>query len=139
MTGTGPDHQGMPLSPMGETLGLEIVSVTPDAAEVHLRVHPAILNGFGITHGGAVFTLADEAFALACNGNPDAEQLVAQQCEVDYLRPTREGDLLVARAGVAHRGRTSGIYDVIVTTTQDGQDKTVAIFRGRCRALPRRV
>ena len=83
------------------------------------------LNGFSIAHGGAVFALADTAFAHACNS--DNVVTVAQQCQINFLQPGRAGDLLTATAkGRTYSGRT-GIYDVTITGSDGG---VIAEFRG---------
>jgi acyl-CoA thioesterase len=78
-----------------------------------MTVLPAMVNGLGITHGGAIFTLADTAFSLAANSYN--ERTVAAHCSISFLRPTRLGDRVVARATELVRSARSGIYDVRVT------------------------
>lgn len=96
-----------------------------------MTVRDSMLNGHGICHGGFIFSLADTAFAYACNsGN---ELTVAQHCSIDFLRPARAGEQLTATAREVSRRARSGIYDVAVCG-QDGE--TVALFRGLSRSRP---
>jgi len=109
-----------------QSLGIKLVSVSPGSATVTMTVRPDMLNGHGTCHGGFVFALADSAFAFACNSHN--HNTVAAGCTIEYLQPSREGDLLIASAvEKALVGRT-GIYDVTVTN-QRGE--TVAAFRGK--------
>ena len=95
------------------TLGLEQLSIEAGCASVAMTVLPSMVNGIGITHGGAIFTLADAVFSLACNSYN--ERTVASHCSIAFLRPTRLGDRLVATASEVARSARSGIYDVRVT------------------------
>ena len=96
-----------------------------------MAVQDVMLNGHGICHGGFIFSLADTAFAYACNsGN---ELTVAQHCSIDFLRPARAGEQLTATAREVARRPRSGVYDVTVCG-EDGE--TVALFRGLSRSRP---
>lgn len=117
-----------------ETLGIEIVSVTPGRAVLRMAVKPLHLNGHRICHGGFIFTLADTTFAYACNSHN--RNAVAAGCSIEFLRPGHEGDLLTCE-GVEQvlQGR-HGIYDMKVTN-QKGE--TVAMFRGKSAVIPGQV
>ncbi len=111
-------------------LGIGLVDVGPGSATLSMRVRADMLNAHGLCHGGFIFTLADSAFAYACNSR-DVSTL-AQQCSINFLAPGREGDVLEARAReVALAGR-SGVYDVTILR-QGGE--TIAEFRGLSRAI----
>jgi acyl-CoA thioesterase len=110
-------------------LGIELVNATAGAARVRLTVDAWMLNGHGMCHGGIVFTLADTAFALACNSGEDAA--VAAACDVVFVAPARAGDVLVAEASERVRFGRSGIYDVTVR----GSEGVVAEFRGYSRIV----
>ena len=97
-----------------------------------MRVGKHMLNGHGSCHGGFIFTLADSAFAFACN--TDGMTSVAAQCSISFICPVREGDLLVATAEERQKEGRSGITDVRVTV--DGA--TVAEFRGHSRTTGQR-
>jgi len=108
------------------SLGMRIEAMGPGYARLSMRVRADMLNGFKICHGGFITTLADSAFAFACNSSN--ELTLAAGIVVDFVSPAEEGDLLSAEAReVVLAGRT-GIYDVTVTN-QRGQ--IVAVLRGR--------
>lgn len=111
-------------------LGMTIRMIEPGVAEARMTVTENMLNGFDVCHGGFLFSLADSAFAFACNSYDDVT--VAAGGSIDFLRPAKLGDTLVATARESHRGRRSGIYDIQVCN-QD--DRLVAVFRGRSAAL----
>jgi len=116
-------------------LGMRIEAMGPGYARLSMTVRAEMLNGFKICHGGFITTLADSAFAFACNSSN--ELTLAAGFVVDFVAPAEEGDLLSAEAReVALTGRT-GIYEVTVTN-QKGQ--IVALLRGRAhRTKNRRV
>ncbi|MCI9888635.1 hydroxyphenylacetyl-CoA thioesterase PaaI [Micrococcales bacterium 31B] len=114
-------------------LGIAIDHLERGRAVLSMTVTETMANGFGTTHGGMVFALADTAFAYACNES-DAE-VVAQGADITFARATRVGDRLTATAERRWVGGRNGIYDVTVTTA-DGE--VVAEFRGRSRALVKR-
>jgi acyl-CoA thioesterase len=111
------------------SLGLERLSIKPGHAKVAMTVLPAMVNGIGITHGGAIFTLADAAFLLASNSYN--ERTVAAHCCISYLQPARVGDRLVATATQIVRSVRSGIYDVSVTL----ESTVIAEFRAHSRVV----
>ncbi|WP_028660128.1 hydroxyphenylacetyl-CoA thioesterase PaaI [Nocardioides insulae] len=116
-----------------KSLGMEVRSCGPGTAVVSMTVRPDMVNGWEICHGGLIATLADSAFAVACNSRGTVT--VAAGFEVTFLRPGRLGDVLVATAReVALSGR-SGVYDVTVVREADGE--SVAVFRGRSRSTGR--
>lgn len=105
---------------------MKLDMVVPGRARLFMRVRRDMLNGHGTCHGGFIFTLADSAFAFACNSRN--QRTVAASGAIEFLRPAFEDDLLRAEAQERSlKGRT-GIYDVTVTN-QEGE--TVAEFRGR--------
>ena len=110
---------------LSQSLGMKIIDAGPKYSDVEMVLEDRHLNGFSIAHGGAIFALADTAFAHACNS--DNVVTVAQQCQINFLQPGRAGDLLTATAkGRTHSGRT-GIYDVTITGSNGG---VIAEFRG---------
>ncbi|MCB5175890.1 hydroxyphenylacetyl-CoA thioesterase PaaI [Microvirga lenta] len=111
-------------------LGMVVERVAPGEAVVSMTIRPDMTNGHGICHGGFIFTLADSAFAFACNTYN--QRTVAQHCAVTFLQPGRRGDKLTAHAVERTRTGRSGIYDV---TVRDGQGGTVAEFRGHSRTI----
>jgi acyl-CoA thioesterase len=113
-----------------QALGMEILEVGPGRAVLRMTVREDMVNGHAIGHGGLTFTLADSAFAFACNSYGRAT--VAAAAEIRFLRPTRLGDALVAAAVERSRAERDGIYDVTVRVGET----TVATFVGRSRELP---
>ena len=110
---------------LSQSLGMKIIDAGPKYSVVEMVLEDKHLNGFSIAHGGAIFALADTAFAHACNS--DNVVTVAQQCQINFLQPGRAGDLLTATAkGRTYSGRT-GIYDVTITGSDGG---VIAEFRG---------
>jgi acyl-CoA thioesterase len=111
------------------SLGLEQLSIEAGCASVAMTVLPSMVNGIGITHGGAIFTLADAVFSLACNSYN--QRTVASHCSIAFLHPTRLGDRLVATATEVVRSVRSGIYDVRVSL----ETEIVAEFRAHSRMI----
>ena len=107
-------------------LGMQVLQVTPGAAVLQMTVRDQMLNGHDICHGGLITTLADSAFAYACNSYN--ELTVASGFAVDLLAPGRRGDVLTARCHEVSRAGRTGVYDCEVVN-QHGQ--RVAVFRGR--------
>jgi len=110
-------------------LGMEIVEVRAGRATLAMTIRPNMVNGQGIAHGGFIFTLADSAFAFACNSRN--ERVVAAQGNITFIRPGKTGDRLVATAREISRSGRSGIYDVRVTV----DDVAIAEFRGHSRTV----
>ncbi len=107
-------------------LGISVEVTCAGQAEARVEVTADMINGFDVCHGGYIFTLADTAFAFACNAYD--ELTYAGGASIDFLRPVRVGDMLVAVATERHRGGRSGVYDVTVSN-QNGEE--VAVFTGR--------
>ena len=112
-------------------LGMEVLEVGPGRALLAMTVTERMLNGHGSCHGGFIFSLADSAFAFACNSH--GSPAVAQHCTVTYVAPGRLGMRLMAEAQERQRGERSGIYDV---TVRDETGTIIAEFRGHSRTLP---
>ena len=113
-----------------KAMGMRIVAISEGAAFLEMPVRDDMVNGFDICHGGFITTLADSAFAFACNSTGD--MTVAAGLTVDFLAPARAGDVLTARAfEVVQSGRT-GVYDITVTNQRGEQ---VAMVRGRAHRI----
>jgi acyl-CoA thioesterase len=110
-------------------LGIEIEIPEPGSAVATMTVRDDMTNGFDLCHGGLIFTLADTAFAFACNAYDDVT--VAGSGTVEFLRPAYSGDELRAVALEEHRGKRSGVYAVEVINQRA---EFVALFRGRAVA-----
>ena len=115
------------------SLGMRLLETAPGHGVVAMVVRDDMVNGHGMCHGGLVATLADSAFAVACNSR--GVDTVASGFDVSFLEPAHLGDELVATATeTVLRGR-SGVYDVSVVREADGV--VVAVLRGRSRAIGR--
>jgi acyl-CoA thioesterase len=95
-----------------QALGMRLVEVGPGRAVLEMAVREDMVNGHAIGHGGLTFSLADSAFAFACNSYN--RSTVAAACEIRFLAPTRLGDVLVAEAIERERAGRDGVYDVTV-------------------------
>lgn len=111
-------------------MGMKVEAVRPGYSRISMPVRADMLNGFKMMHGGFTFTLADTAFAVACNSYN--RLTVAQSCDVDFTNSAKQGDILTAECHEALRRGRSGIYDVTVIN-QDGT--VIALFRGKSRTL----
>ena len=111
-------------------LGMQILEVTPGRAVLTMTVREQMLNGHDICHGGLITTLADSAFAYACNSYN--ELTVASGFAVDLLAPGRLGDVLTATCREVSKAGRTGLYDCEVNN-QQGQ--RIAVFRGRSYTL----
>lgn len=111
-------------------LGMELVAVEPGHAVLSMTVSERMVNGHKLCHGGFIFTLADSAFAFACNTYN--QRTVAQHCAITFLNAAHLGDQLVARAVERQRMGRSGIYDITVTREEGF---VIAEFRGHSRTI----
>jgi acyl-CoA thioesterase len=110
-------------------LGMSLDAVGPGTATLSMTLTETMVNGHAIGHGGYTFTLADSAFAFACNSYN--RSTVAAGAEIRFRRPTRLGDRLVAAATERERIDRDGVYDVLVTVDEE----VVAIFVGRSKEI----
>lgn len=115
-----------------QRLDMTLEHIAPGEATVSMTVTDKMTNGHGNAHGGYTFTLADSAFAFACNTYNQAA--VAQHCSITYIAPGASGDRLTAKAREISRNGRSGIYDVCITR-EDGM--VIAQFRGHSRTINR--
>lgn len=111
-------------------LGMQVAAISPGRAAVTMAVRADMLNGFALCHGGLIATLADSAFAFACNSRNALT--VASGFGIDILKSARLGDLLTATAEETSLAGRTGLYDVTVTN-QRGD--LIAVFRGRSHRL----
>jgi len=111
-------------------LGMEIAEMSAGRSVLTMTVRDDMVNGHDLCHGGLIFTLADSAFAFACNSqNLNA---VAAGARIEFLAPARLGDRLTAVAELVSQAKRSGVYDVVVTNQQD---QTIALFRGNSQRI----
>ena len=109
-----------------QALGMSILSVKPGYAKLNMAVRADMVNGHHICHGGMIFSLADTAFAYACNSYN--KNTVASACHIDFLAPGKEGEMLEAEAIEQSQSGRTGVYDV---TVRSSSGKTIALFRGK--------
>jgi acyl-CoA thioesterase len=108
-------------------LGIEILEVKEGYSQIKMTVRKEMINGFGIVHGGIPFSLADSAFAFACNNRNVLS--VALDTSINFVKPVSVGDVLTAEAKEIHNGRSTGLYHISITNQKNQE---VALFKGLC-------
>lgn len=112
-------------------MGIEILSIKEGFCELSATVKKEMLNGFEILHGGISYSLSDSALAFASNSY--GNKCVSIETSISHVRPAKIGDILTAKCTELHRGKTIGIYEVIITN-QDHQK--ISIFKGTVHISP---
>jgi acyl-CoA thioesterase len=112
--------------PASQAMGMRIAKIGPGCAELTMKVRADMLNGHATCHGGFIFTLADSAFAFACNSANLTT--VASGCSIDFVAPAREDDVLTAIGAERSLSGRTGVYDIEV---RNQRGETVALFRGK--------
>ena len=108
-------------------LGIEILATSEGYSKIKMTVRKEMINGFGIVHGGIAFSLADSAFAFACNNRNNLS--VALDTSINFIKPVHVDDVLIAEAKEIHNGKSTGIYQISITNQKD---QMVALFKGIC-------
>lgn len=108
-------------------LGIEVLDVKEGYSKIKMTVRSEMVNGFGIVHGGIAFSMADSAFAFACNNRNQLS--VALDTSINFLKPVHVDDILTAEAKEVHNGKSTGLYQVTITNQHN---HTVAVFKGLC-------
>lgn len=108
-------------------LGIEVLEVRVGYSRIRMTLREEMINGFGVIHGGLAFSLADSAFAFACNNRNNLS--LALDTSINFTKTTRPGDVLTAEAKELHNGKSTGLY-LITITNQHGEQ--VAHFKGTC-------
>lgn len=108
-------------------MGLEVLEVKEGYSKVRMTIRKEMLNGFGIVHGGLAFSLADSAFAFACNNRNNIS--VALDVTITFTKAVNVGDVLTADAKEIHNGKSTGVYIITITNQKNEQ---VAFFKGTC-------
>ena len=108
-------------------LGIEVVEIKEGYSKIKMTVRPEMINGFGIVHGGIAFSLADSAFAFACNNRNNLS--VALDTSINFLKAVNVNDELIAEAVEIHDGRSTGLYHISITNQHN---QLVAFFKGLC-------
>lgn len=108
-----------------QLLGIEVLDVEPGYAKIAMEIRDEMDNGFGITHGGVAYSMADSALAFASNSY--GRVAVALETNTSYLNTVHSGDIITAETEEIRIGRTIGVYNILLTNRND---KKVALFRG---------
>jgi acyl-CoA thioesterase len=108
-------------------LGIEVLEIKEGYSKIKMLVRKEMVNGFGIVHGGIPFSLADSAFAFACNNRNTLS--VALDTSINFIKPVHIGDILTAEAIEMHNGKSTGLYHI---TISNQNDHVVAHFKGLC-------
>jgi len=108
-------------------MGVEVIEVKEGYSKIKMGIRKEMVNGFGIVHGGLPFSLADSAFAFACNNRNNLS--VALDVTITFMKAVNVGDVLTAEAKEIHNGKSTGVYLILVTNQRNEQ---VALFKGTC-------
>lgn len=108
-------------------LGIKLLEIKEGYSKIRMTVREEMINGFGIVHGGIAFSLADSAFAFACNNRNVLS--VALDTSINFTKPVHVGDILTAEAKEIHNGKSTGLYHI---TISNQKDHMVALFKGLC-------
>jgi acyl-CoA thioesterase len=106
-------------------LGIEVLEVAPQRSTCRLTVREEMMNGFGVTHGGIAFSLADSAFAFACNSH--GKVTVSIENSITYPAPIGVGDVLTA---TAKEDAASGRLSYYSSEVRNQRNEVVGLFRG---------
>ena len=108
-------------------MGVEVLEVKEGYSKIKMTIRKEMVNGFGIVHGGLPFSLADSAFAFACNNRNNLS--VALDVTITFTKAVNIGDVLTAEAKEIHNGRSTGVY---LITVINQKNESVALFKGTC-------
>ena len=108
-------------------LGIEIIEIKEGHSKIKMKIRAEMVNGFGIIHGGIAFSLADSAFAFACNNRNVLS--VALDTSINFIKPVHIGDELTAEAKELHNGKSTGLYHISISNQNNHE---VAVFKGLC-------
>jgi len=115
-------------------LGIEVLDVKEGYSKIRMTVRKEMVNGFGIVHGGIAFSLADSAFAFACNNRNVLS--VALDTSINFIKPVNVDDVLTAEAHELHNGKSTGLYQIRITNQRSHE---VAVFKGLCYRTDREL
>ena len=108
-------------------LGIEVLEIKEGYSKIKMTVRNEMINGLGVVHGGITFSLADSAFAFACNNRNNLS--VALDTSINFIKPVHPGDILIAEARELHNGKSTGLYHISVNNQKE---HIVAMFKGTC-------
>lgn len=120
------DHM-MKYDTFSQWLGINVVEIKEGYSKIKMIIRREMVNGFGIIHGGIAFSLADSAFAFACNNRNNIS--VALDVTISFTKAVNVDDELTAEAKEIHNGRSTGVYLITITNQNNEQ---VAFFKGTC-------
>lgn len=115
-------------------LGITLLDIQEGYSKIQMTVREEMLNGFGIVHGGIAFSLADSAFAFACNNRNNLS--VALDTAINFTKAVQVGDSLTAEAKEIHNGKSTGLYHITITNQQQ---QVVAVFKGTCFRMGKKL
>ncbi|MBK8710776.1 MAG: hydroxyphenylacetyl-CoA thioesterase PaaI [Niastella sp.] len=115
-------------------LGISVLEIKEGYSKIKMKVRTEMLNGFGIVHGGIAFSLADSAFAFACNNRNNLS--VALDTSINFTKPVQVDDELIAEALEIHNGKSTGLYHIKITNQHE---HLVAFFKGTCFRTARKL
>ena len=125
-------HAMLERDAFSEWLGIEVLEIAPGRSTVQMQVRPEMVNGFGVSHGGIAYSLADSALAFAANTN--GKVTVAIENAISYPRAVNVGDVLTASADEESATNKLGFYRVVV---RNQKDELVSTFRGTVYRTPK--
>ena len=108
-------------------LGIEVLEIKEGSCKLKMKIREEMTNGFYVSHGGIIFSLADSALAFACNSRNNLS--LAMECNISFLKQVNVGDELTAEAHEIHNGKSTGVYSINVINQNTQQ---VALFKGTC-------
>ncbi len=108
-------------------MGVKIIKISEGYCKIKMKLRNEMINGFNVIHGGIIFSLADSAFAFACNNRNNLS--MALDASITFNKASKPGDTLIAEAKEIHNGRNTGLYIINVINQNHHQ---VALFKGTC-------
>ncbi len=108
-------------------LGIKVLEIREGYSKIKMTIRKEMVNGFGIVHGGIPFSLADSAFAFACNNRNVLS--VALDTSINFIKPVQVDDVLTAEAKELHNGKSTGLYHIRISNQKNHE---VAVFKGLC-------
>lgn len=115
-------------------LGIEVIEIREGYSKIKMTIRKEMMNGFGIVHGGITFSLADSAFAFACNSRNNLS--VALDTSINFTKPALVDDTLLAEAKEIHNGNSTGLYQISI---RNQHDQLIAVFKGTCFRMNRNL
>ncbi len=115
-------------------MDVKIIKVSEGYSKIKMKLRTEMVNGFNVIHGGIIFSLADSAFAFACNNRNNLS--MALDVSITFNKAAKPGDTLIAEAKEFHNGRSTGLYLINVINHNNEQ---VALFKGTCFRTQKRL